>query len=161
MAHLFWMVCNADKMPRNVSRQSTLDARWSVRKTYSPTDKSCASKMRDSSALPANENRVSIITLPTKWMRLSSMFSRLRLSHACVEGANNKSDMASTINRLISSGIDLSPLRNPASMCATGICNFAASIAQARVELTSPTTTTQSGLSADKTSSNSIMICAV
>jgi len=55
--------------------------------------------------------------------------------------------MASVTKRLISSGISRSPLRKPASMCATGMCSFFATIEQAKVELTSPTTTTMAGRS--------------
>ena len=50
--------------------------------------------------------------------------------------------------RLISSGIVRSKLRRPASMWATGISSLAAVSAAARVELTSPGTTTRSGRSA-------------
>ena len=52
----------------------------------------------------------------------------------------NQLVIASVTMRLISSGIVQSPERMPASTCATGTCSFCAAMAQAIVELTSPTT---------------------
>jgi len=49
--------------------------------------------------------------------------------------------------RLSSSGMVRSPLRRPASTCATGMRSFVAQSAAASVELTSPTTTARSGCS--------------
>src|SRR5665647_2873219 len=54
----------------------------------------------------------------------------------------------SVSSRLSSSGILRSPLRRPASTCATGMPSLVAQSAAATVELTSPTTTTSSGPSA-------------
>ena len=69
--------------------------------------------------------------------------------------------MESVTSRLISSGIRRSPLRSPASTCATGMCSFLATIEQASVEFTSPTTSTQSGRCRWQISSNATMIFAV
>ncbi len=55
----------------------------------------------------------------------------------------------------------MSKERSPASTCATFTPIFFAVSAQAIVELTSPTTTTQSGRSVRRTFSNAIMIFAV
>ena len=52
--------------------------------------------------------------------------------------------------RLISSGMVRSPLRSPASTWASGMPSFTAVRAAASVELTSPTTTTQSGRALDE-----------
>ncbi|OPY13630.1 MAG: hypothetical protein A4E69_01540 [Syntrophus sp. PtaB.Bin138] len=69
--------------------------------------------------------------------------------------------MASVTMRLISSGMAISKLRSPASTWATRIPIFLATMLQASVELTSPTTTTQSGLSFRQTSSKAVMILDV
>ena len=65
--------------------------------------------------------------------------------------------MASVARRLISSGMRRSPLRSPASRCATGISSLAPTSAQASVEFTSPTTTIQPGREARQTFSYSII----
>ena len=64
-------------------------------------------------------------------------------------------------SRLISSGIVRSRLLRPASTCATGTSSFAATRLQARVEFTSPTTTTILGARSCTSGSNAIMIRAV
>ncbi len=64
-------------------------------------------------------------------------------------------------SRLISSGIVRSKLRRPDSMWAIGIRAWAAAIAAARVELTSPGTTTSSGASCSNTGSMRSMTRAV
>jgi len=56
----------------------------------------------------------------------------------------NQFVIESVTRRLISSGIVQSPERMPASTCATGTRSFCAAIAQAIVEVTSPTTRQQS-----------------
>ena len=67
--------------------------------------------------------------------------------------------------RFTSSGIDQSLLRRPASTCAIPhpVCTFslAATRAQASVEFTSPTTTSQSGRVSSSTGSKACMIRAV
>ena len=60
-------------------------------------------------------------------------------------GIKSKSEMWSTITRLISSAIRRLKERSPASTCATGMCIFAAASAPARVEFVSPNTTAKSG----------------
>jgi hypothetical protein len=57
----------------------------------------------------------------------------------------------SVTRRLISSGMVQSPDRIPASTCATGTRSFCAAMAQAMVEVTSPTTR-QSSLRASSSS---------
>ena len=54
------------------------------------------------------------------------------------EGVNNNVDIWSQAILFISSGIALLKLLNPASMCITGICIFAAAKAPAIVEFVSP-----------------------
>jgi hypothetical protein len=73
----------------------------------------------------------------------------------------NQSEMLSVTRRLISSGIRMSPLRRPASTWATGMSSFLASMEQASVEFTSPTTSTQSGRAFWQISSKATMILAV
>jgi hypothetical protein len=63
--------------------------------------------------------------------------------------------------RLTSSGIDQSPLRKPASTWATSAGDFAPTSAAASVELTSPTTTTASGLDVATIGSRAIITRAV
>ena len=63
--------------------------------------------------------------------------------------------------RLISSGIARSKLRRPASTWATRMPSLAQTSVHARVEFTSPTTTTQSGPSAMHTASNASITRAV
>ena len=67
----------------------------------------------------------------------------------------------SVSSRLSSSGMPRSPLRRPASTCATGMPSLAAQSAAAMVELTSPTTTTRSGRSRSSTGSRRSSTCAV
>ncbi len=55
----------------------------------------------------------------------------------------------------------MSPLRKPASTWATGMSSFLASMEQASVEFTSPTTSTQSGRAFWQISSKATMILAV
>jgi hypothetical protein len=59
--------------------------------------------------------RLSIITLPTKWMRSAGWPSRSRASWPEGSVTKNRSVMASVASRLISSGMPRSPLRRPAS----------------------------------------------
>ncbi len=69
--------------------------------------------------------------------------------------------MLSVTMRLISSGMPMSPLRSPASRCATGTPAFLATMAQASVELTSPTTITRSGRSCARCASKASITRAV
>ena len=59
--------------------------------------------------------------------------------------------------RLISSGIDRSRLRRPASTCASGTPSLAVTSAHASVELTSPTTTTTSAASSKASGSKAVI----
>ena len=101
----------------------------------------------DESARATKRRSVSIITLPTRWILRRSTPSETRFLSASGPVVNSRSDNASVTIRLTSSGIDRSRDRSPASTWATlmGGDIFAATIEQAIVELTSPTTTTQSG----------------
>jgi hypothetical protein len=85
--------------------------------------------------------------LPTRSIFDSGTPSRARCSSASGDGVQKTSQIASVTRRLISSGMRRSPLRSPASRCTTGIQSLVPTWAQAAVELTSPTTTIQSGFS--------------
>ncbi len=86
------------------------------------------------------------MTSPTTSMRpltpSASSVSRDRSS-----GQRSSAAAASTAIRLCSSGIDRSPLRSPASTCATGTPASPAASVPARVEFVSPKTSVQSGRS--------------
>jgi hypothetical protein len=88
---------------------------------------------------------LSTITLPTANTRSIGLPSRRRCSTPLGSVTKNQSLMASVTRRLISSGMPMSPLRRPASTCATAIPIFFATIEQASVEFTSPTTTLAAG----------------
>ena len=87
------------------------------------------------------------MTLPTSSIWCSAKPSARRLSTPSGDGASSRSETRSVTTRLTSSGIDQSRLRSPASTWATRQPALAPTRAQASVELTSPTTTTQSGRS--------------
>ena len=89
------------------------------------------------------------------------MPSRRRFSTPLGSLTSSRSLIASVSTRLISSGIERSKLRSPASTCATRTPSFTATSAQAIVLFTSPTTTTQSGRCSRTTGSNRFMISAV
>jgi len=59
--------------------------------------------------------------------------SLFKLSTAVLVGYSNKSEIRSVKILFISSGIDILKDRNPASTCATFICNFLAAKAPAIV----------------------------
>jgi len=99
--------------------------------------------------------------LPTRWMRSGGTPSLNRFSSPSGEGVRRISASRSVTTRLTSSGMRMSKLRSPASTWATGIQSLAATTLQASVELTSPTTTTRSGLRSRQTFSNSTMTRAV
>ena len=65
-------------------------------------------------------------------------------------GVSSIAESWSVTRRLTSSGIDMSPLRSPASRCTTGTAIFAAASAPASVEFTSPTTSTRVGRLGDE-----------
>jgi hypothetical protein len=81
------------------------------------------------------------MVLPTKKMFSGATPARCRFSPAEVEVVKNQFVMESVTTRLISSGIVQSPERRPPSTCATGTPSFLAAMAQAIVDVTSPTTT--------------------
>ena len=81
---------------------------------------------------------VSIIGLPTKWIRCGATPSLPRCATASALVAKSRSESRSVTRRLTSSGIEGSKLRSPASTWASGICSLAATSAAATVELTSP-----------------------
>ncbi len=81
---------------------------------------------------------VSIIGLPTKWMRSAGTPVAVRLSQPSGLVTNSSSHSWSVRRRLISSGIVSSHERRPASTCATGMPSLTATSAAASVELTSP-----------------------
>ncbi len=73
-------------------------------------------------------------------MRSSATPARGRLALATSLGVKNQLVMASVTRWLISSGMPQSPERMPPSTCATGTRNFCAAMAQAIVDVSSPTT---------------------
>ena len=86
------------------------------------------------------------MTLPTNTISSAGSPSASSVSVASVDGVSSRLANRSVTIRLISSGIVRSSLRSPASTCAMRMPSFAATIADAMVELTSPYTTSQSGL---------------
>ena len=82
----------------------------------------------------------------------AAMPSVARFRTASSEGASNRLERWSATLRLCSSGMSQSKLRSPASRWQTGIFSFTAASAPASVELTSPGTTTRSGLILTKVS---------
>ena len=132
---------------RRAAAPSTSAGRCSVTSTYSPgsqAEPAGGVEVRGTAARVAT--RVSIIVLPTKWMRSSlDAFARAGSRPPRRECSEQRSASSSATIRLISSGIVRSKLRRPASTCATGIAELAATSAAASVELTSPGTTTRSG----------------
>ena len=86
------------------------------------------------------------MTSPTTSMRPSTP-SASSVSRDRSSGQSRSAAAASTAIRLCSSGIDRSPLRRPASTCATGTPASPDASAPARVEFVSPKTSVQSGRS--------------
>ena len=80
------------------------------------------------------------MVLPTKKIRSSSTPARRKLALAKSLVVKNQLVMLSVTIRLISSGMVQSPERIPPSTWATGTPSFWAAMAQAMVEVTSPTT---------------------
>ena len=91
--------------------------------------------------------------LPTRVIRVAGMPSAMRFASASGDGVHNTSASTSVTSRLSSSGIRRSRLRSPASRCTVRMPSLVPTIAHAAVELTSPTTTSQSGRSASATGS--------
>ena len=81
---------------------------------------------------------VSIIGLPTRCTASAGLPSRARCPIASGDVTNSSAHSWSVSRRLISSGIESSKLRSPASTWASGTPSFAAARAAPRVELTSP-----------------------
>ena len=155
----FWMMASINK--RRWAASSTFCGRWSVSTTYCPACNPIASNTAGLRKRDRLASSVSIITLPTKWIFCSLMPKFLRFWLATSLVVKNQSVNVSVTILLISSGIVRSQLRMPASTCATCVCSFLATIAQAIVEVTSPTTITKSAGCAISSFSNAIMICAV
>ena len=86
--------------------------------------------------------------LPDKKIAESAVPSRCKCATPLGSVTKNQSEILSVTSRLISSGMVMSPLRSPASTCATGMFSFFATMEQASVEFTSPTTSTASARSA-------------
>ena len=103
----------------------------------------------------------SIIVLPTAWIALGGRPSRSRFGVASGEWVKSSSAIWSVRIRLISSGIVRSHERRPASMWPTGMFSFDAVSAAASVELTSPGTSTMSGLTSFSSGSSRSITRAV
>ena len=80
------------------------------------------------------------MVLPTKKIRSSPTPAVRRLALATSLVVKNQLVIESVMRRLISSGMLQSPERMPASTWATGTRSFCAAMAQAIVDVTSPTT---------------------
>ncbi|OQC69884.1 MAG: hypothetical protein BWX47_00829 [candidate division Hyd24-12 bacterium ADurb.Bin004] len=105
--------------------------------------------------------RVSIMGLPVITIPCAGRPSVIRFSLASGLVISIRSEIWSVRIRFISSGIVLSPLRRPDSTWQTGIPCRTATRAQARVELTSPTTTVISGSGSGRDSSYLCITVAV
>src|SRR6185503_2443864 len=146
----------------SVAGSSTLEARCSVTTPY--RWKRFFRSEDPRLAVPRRSvwyTRLSTMTWPTWKMRSQALPSRTRLSTAAGSVTKKKSEIESVTMRLISSGIARSRLRSPASTCATGMPAFLATMAQASVELTSPTTITRSARRLRQCASKASMIFAV
>ena len=97
-------------------------------------------------------SKLSSMMLPTRVIRTAGTPSAIRLASASGDGVHSTSATASVATRLISSGMARSRERSPASRWTVLMPSFTPVSAQARVELTSPTTTSQSGRWAAATS---------
>ena len=128
----------ASRSTAKVLGSSTFEGRWSVTTTYFPSGKAWRFGASSSRAAGRAWTTESIITFPTNWIRSAGIPSARKFSEASRDGVKSMSESRSVIRRLISSGIDLSRLRRPASMCPTEMPSFAATSAAAAVELTSP-----------------------
>ncbi len=104
---------------------------------------------------------MSIIVLPTMCMRSLAMPSARRFPIASSLCRKSSSEKRSATIRLHSSGIVRSKLRRPDSTWAVGMPSLTAVSTAARVELTSPGTTTRSGFSSSSTGSSRSIVRAV
>ena len=143
-------------IPARRAGSSTFDGRCRVTSMYSRSLDVVAAPHGALPSRASNRRSESIMVLPTKRTRLTSMPSRARLSSASGLCVSSKSDRRSVRTRLISSGIVQSPDRRPASRWTIGIPSFDAASAQASVEFTSPATTTTAGRLDIRISSNAI-----
>ena len=90
-----------------------------------------------SRAIGAKRKHASAITSPTTSIRPATL-SASSVARERSSGQKRSAEIRSTSMRLCSSGIERSPLRNPASTCATGVAASTAASAPASVELVSP-----------------------
>ncbi len=126
----------------------TLASRWMVATTYPPGASPSRSRTVDRSrAIGPSRKHASAMTSPTTSIRPGTPSPR-RISAERSSGQSSSAATRSTATRFRSSGIDQSPLRRPASTCATGIPASSAASAPASVEFVSPYTSAQSGRSA-------------
>ncbi len=99
----------------------TLASRWMVATTYPPGASSSRSRTVDRSrAIGPSRKHASAMTSPTTSIRPGTPSPR-RISAERSSGESSSAATRSTATRFRSSGIDQSPLRRPASTCATGI----------------------------------------
>ena len=146
---------------RRSSASSTLAGRCRVTSAYPPLRRPIPATIGRALAASRCATSVSIMTLPTNAILAGSTPSLRRLASASRDGVNRRSASWSVTRRLISSGMVRSRERRPASTWATRTPSLAHTRAQATVELTSPTTTTQSGCHSRTTGSKAIMTRAV
>ena len=125
----------------------TFASRWMVATTYAPGAWGGGTRSR---AIGAKRSVASAITSPTTSICPAAPSSR---SVAADRSSGQRSSVASpsTSIRARSSGIDRSPLRRPASTCASATPAATAARAPASVEFVSPRTSTTSGVSAAST----------
>ena len=129
--------------------------------TYPPGSTPCAAAIASVSMRPRSATSVSIIVFPTSWIASAWQPSASRCPRASGEWVNSRSDTWSVSTRLISSGIDRSKDRSPASTCPIATPSLHATSAAARVELTSPGTSIRSGSNSSITGSRPSMTRAV
>ena len=99
---------------------STSDGRCRVTSTYLRGSRPSCSATSSPRNARSSRQSVSIIVLPTKWMRSGRCLRAARFSTASSEWANRSRRTRPSTMRLISSGIERSKLRRPDSTCAYG-----------------------------------------
>ena len=109
----------------------------------------------------SNRKRLSIIVLPTSCTPSPVIPSPARFSTASGEVQSSTSETRSVRTRFTSSGISQSRERRPDSMWATATRSLVAASAAARVELTSPATSTRSAGCSSRSASMPVSAAAV
>ena len=137
---------NAVKIDSKVSRMSTFDGRCSVASANSPGRRPKRSQARAARARSRFAKSVSIITLPTSTIRSASIPARVRLSTP--DGSEDEEPVGErvgddAVQLLGHRAVEAPQARFDMRQRANGVSTAAS--AAATVDVTSPTTTTQSG----------------